>query len=802
MTGLLVALGLLGQTKVAADVAIVQGAAAALFFSFSGNARSLIFKSENPAIVRSFFLARVILIIPLSAIVFVLGSLLGGVAWPLCVVLILRKSAEWLGELHLSYAERGEKKGLPSVHLALQCCCLLAAVASAAFEPSLFLVALTAWAVLPFAPSFLFLGRLLFVEDRTPLSNALLLPHFGSSAVAGIGVYVFRLILLALVGREISGTLFTAFAIGGLFCSVFVFGFGPGMILAEQRSGRNAMGRHVHLFLGFLFFVGLAVSLVSHAIPSGSDLAGQSLLFWQTMGFSLLGSVVMVYAQMQRLRDLQHGSKEDVFAPDVLVEMTSVIFVPTIFFMFGVYGMSWLSLFYAIVALVFYAMMDVKRASSIIPANCQNALRWGISILLILPLFVSLESGIFRSQAMIFESYGSLAKLPIPVSVAACYLGIALLGNYRRANLGLAMVFGVFVTMVLTTVHSTGGSNSMEQAKLFLLLQHILPSFAIALGMMIENHDDDGFVVEKATLCVIAFIVPVQLAATWIQHSVILTPYLYLFSTYQHLQYGAVMFVAGYVFALFSLWQLFYWRWLLLILTPLLAIYASASCSLLAAGLGCVGSVLFLLFRRRANGDRCETSGAWAVPAVFIVTFYIYTFQPFQVNETIPVESRSSNVQTVTPDFSILGGKVNSSGFVNATERLPIWNHYLSRIRDEPTILLFGNSRPPLRDEFPSAHNYYLYLVYMFGLGPFLVLGAAIAYTVAQIIRNRDRILQSQSTVGLCLVVLFLLFADNMLKEGLRMPYAGILTFYLWGLLLSRLQWLSSEKMPASNECV
>jgi hypothetical protein len=48
----------------------------------------------------------------------------------------------------------------------------------------------------------------------------------------------------------------------------------------------------------------------------------------------------------------------------------------------------------------------------------------------------------------------------------------------------------------------------------------------------------------------------------------------------------------------------------------------------------------------------------------------------------------------------------------------------------------------------------------------------------------------------LCLtsVVMFLLLIDNSLKVGLRQPYPGIFTFFLWGILLSKLNGFSSAR--------
>jgi hypothetical protein len=39
--------------------------------------------------------------------------------------------------------------------------------------------------------------------------------------------------------------------------------------------------------------------------------------------------------------------------------------------------------------------------------------------------------------------------------------------------------------------------------------------------------------------------------------------------------------------------------------------------------------------------------------------------------------------------------------------------------------------------------------------------------------------------LGVVGVVLFFLLADNMLKVGMRQPYPGIITFFLWGIVIS-----------------
>ena len=794
MTGLLVALGLSGNPQLAADVAIVQGAVLALFFAFSGNARNLVFKSSSVTPVRSIMVARLVLMLPLGAGVYYLGSALGGVAWDISLILILRKSVEWLSEVHLSEAERDQDVTFAWRHLVIQSGLLATALVWAITETPGLMLVLTAWAIAPLLISLPYLQRVLRGAVAVRVSVRMLLPHLGSTAVMGIGVYVFRLTILLLVDRTAAGDLYTAFAIGGVLGSIFAMGLGPSMVLHEQKTGRMQMPAWLRAALFLATLAGIAVTAISHFMSDTQVLAGKDVLFWQALGFSLIGGVVMVFAQRQRLRDLQHGTQADVFAPDVLVNMLIVIFIPTIFFVFGNYGLTWLYLFNAMVALVFYWMMDVERATRIVGKRYVNKLRVVIVVLLVVPIFVNLETGLFRSAEFIYDSGGLLGKLPIPLSIFACYVGIALLGNYRRANLGLTIIFGSFVLMVLSTVATTFDTRSAEQAKLFLLLQYILPMFGLVLGMMYEDHRRNEHVVEKAILMVIAVLVPAQLLATWGQEHVFLTPYLYLFSVYQHLQYVPVIVVISYLVALFSLWNLRSWRLLMIVLSPLIGIYIAASGSMSAAGYALVGCAAFVVHRMTIGVDRKDkrrrilkradlslvclslVPGAWAAYNLF-VSWSAGPMAAWSLRQGALGEGMHAQ-------------KFSGSAIVNVQERPDIWQHYIRGIFDELSTFLLGHGGPPDRQIWASAHNYYLDFIYNFGaIAAFIIIGL-IVFTIIRLYQERETVMSSPTVTGLTIVVLFLILLDNLLKVSMRQPYSGIIIFFLWGLLLSRIESL------------
>lgn len=56
-----------------------------------------------------------------------------------------------------------------------------------------------------------------------------------------------------------------------------------------------------------------------------------------------------------------------------------------------------------------------------------------IGLGILLPVFFQIEGGIFRDSRMMFDSRGLINRLPIPISVVVCLLGIPFVGRYKNA---------------------------------------------------------------------------------------------------------------------------------------------------------------------------------------------------------------------------------------------------------------------------------------------------------------------------------------------------------------------------------
>ena len=229
-----------------------------------------------------------------------------------------------------------------------------------------------------------------------------------------------------------------------------------------------------------------------------------------------------------------------------------------------------------------------------------------IAVVLLFPILLQINKGIFRDPSIYFRSGGALTNLPIPSSVLACYGGIVLLGSYKRALSPFSTIFFTCMLMMMSAIISTQINLVQQQAKLVLLIQFILPMFALVLGQIYNpvKIDNNPAIFEKMFLYVLDIIIPLELLFTWNHGYKFLVPSLSLFSIYQHLQYVPVVFVSAYLVALFALWQLQKYRYLLLMLAPLMAIYATASMSMLAIGMLLMGVLGLAVYQWKSNLEK------------------------------------------------------------------------------------------------------------------------------------------------------------------------------------------------------
>ena len=272
---------------------------------------------------------------------------------------------------------------------------------------------------------------------------------------------------------------------------------------------------------------------------------------------------------------------------------------------------------------------------------------------------------------------------------------------------------------------------------------------------------------------------------------------MYAFSIYNNSQYAAVIFVSAFLVSLFWLYDTAgrKERKLLLLMFPLMCLYAAMSWSMLAIVMILTGLLIFWISSRFER--RIGLFFMAGVAAVFLLggvlrhyggTFSLMKEGAYPTISALKIRQCAMAVPNAPP-----ATPAGRAGTIppNVSERLGVWSFYAGRVRDaDLKTLLFGHSVVLHRKQYPSAHNYYLDILYNFGLLTLLPIILLVLYTVKLVWAARGSIAGDSSLLGVVFVVLFLVFLENSFKVGLRQPYSGIYSFFLWGLLAVKLKAL------------
>jgi hypothetical protein len=365
-----------------------------------------------------------------------------------------------------------------------------------------------------------------------------------------------------------------------------------------------------------------------------------------------------------------------------------------------------------------------------------------------------------------YDSGGVLSAVPLPISLIVCALGALLLGRFLDAR--PAFLIGIaFAAALLIAEAATGG---WSRAKLVQNAQYLLPLVGLALGFMWR----DVRTLAWTWLAVVAVFVPLQITfGYWNTGLLYLHHDVGLFSIYQHRQFVPVFFVGAVLVALFALWGDPRARLPLWIATGFVAFYVGLAISTLPAALLIGGAYLFSRNRPEA---RKLTVLALALLAVGVITVHksVAAQQKYAL-----FEPHVGGTTVVALPFGLPPIYVP----VNIERRLYDWRLFGGGMMESGKAFAFGHAEPMDRSVSTSAHNYYLDLGYNAGLIALLPILALIAYTTWLLARRR----LDPELHGLALVVLFVLVVDDNFKVTLKQPYPGVLTFFLWGVLLAQL---------------
>ncbi len=504
----------------------------------------------------------------------------------------------------------------------------------------------------------------------------------------------------------------------------------------------------------------------------------------------------MSVAVVMRARLIQGADGSSVFGPDLLANVLIVASVPFFYQVFGppslvgLYGLS------SCLNLVF--LWGVGRTQRL-NRSYLMAMLFGIGGLLIFPVFFLMNGSVFRDPSFVFDTGGAIYRLPVPISVLALFCGIALIGNYEAAKRALTVVFFTVLMFVASLFAATQGGSTYDGAKLILLTQFLLPMFGIILGQMYGAAAKEP-IFERVALSLLLLVIPAQLAATWLAGYTLMSPMVFVFSIYQHLQYFPMIVVALVTLASLALWgNGKIARIAITILMPLAMIQIVGSMSLMAI-IGMVFGLAGFVFMQIRKGESRLWAAITLVGTLFCgVGYYITTITP-GLQQSLPNPTGQPIVNMSWQDkLAPVDTSTKEMHSADVRTRLDYWQYYASEVVKSPRTFLFGHKHPPDRKLYPSAHNYWLDGIYNFGTVAMLPMIFLLLWTLRTLWRWRKYILADPMLLGTSMAAVYLLLGENMIKTGMRQPYTGIITFFIWGLLIARLGIVATDKTVANK---
>lgn len=349
VTALMIFFGVTGNSALAAEIGVIQGAALSIFLAFSGNARNLILSKSNNISLGQLIRFRAVFVLPFGGLVYLLCQSFVEVTGFLAIVLTVRRCTEWIAELIITDREYREDHSFAGRYILLQVASFATLLLHGIVSSEVYNTFLFFWAITPvlLGGKYLFLPLKVHCKEKIFPSTEYVF-HLGSSWVIATTTFVFRIMVIALSSKIIGGELFTAFAIGGMLSSLYTYVIGPRIISRETRAIRKIFQIVLFSCVG----CGAAIILFSDAM---AVMFGRSLLFFQALGFSVLASAIMMVSQRQRIILLQIR-QESVFVPDVLSNVLIVAIVPLIFYTTGPAALGTLFLCNACLTYIFYSL--------------------------------------------------------------------------------------------------------------------------------------------------------------------------------------------------------------------------------------------------------------------------------------------------------------------------------------------------------------------------------------------------------------------------------------------------------------
>jgi len=176
---------------------------------------------------------------------------------------------------------------------------------------------------------FSFLNKTSFKKFKKELIIIFSTNSFFSSFSLNFVNFFWRTIIFYLVETNISSIIFAFYAIGSFPGTLFNNSFGPSMIKKSFNTNYLFLFFFIYLVAVFLFFFFIFKDFIAFSYY----LKSPDFFFYNLLFFSLIGSIIMLFAQYFRQKTINQSPKlnNSVFKKDIILSSVLLIIVPLLY---------------------------------------------------------------------------------------------------------------------------------------------------------------------------------------------------------------------------------------------------------------------------------------------------------------------------------------------------------------------------------------------------------------------------------------------------------------------------------------
>lgn len=384
--------------------------------------------------------------------------------------------------------------------------------------------------------------------------------------------------------------------------------------------------------------------------------------------------------------------------------------------------------------------------------------------LLIIPIFFNLQGKLYVGQSFQKEK---ILELPFPIS----FFGFILISliifyinkkkNYFFFKERIVLVYLIsFLFLFFTNIFYF----NFNYERILYLLQFFLPLLGLFIGYFFFNN---SFFLIIYRILFIFF--SIHLLSSLLQGKSFLITNLYLFQIYQNFQYvNSTLILLACISVIMIREQIHKINFYLFIFLILVYSFYGYSFSSII-----ICFVSFIIFFK--NNFLKKKIKYFFLYLFFLFSFFILIKINNNVDEKRFIDQVNINYVDNYQKFTKI---LNFDAPESITLRAQIWNVYVKDIW-ENNLIFFGSRLLDLDKKYNGAHNLFIDSIYKFGILltiPFFYLFIFFFFSIIKETNKKKKEI-------LILFFIFLLI-ENFFKVSLKQPYSGIISYYIFAILL------------------